>query len=214
MNRRNGTRSLLLPIAGIVVISMILTISLYWIVINVFAATAEPIEQNIPITTETTTIIQTTVTETTTVQTATETTAIIQTTVTETTTVQTEKEETTEVTTTTTEEATSEIELIESESILTRDLGLIEGPSGNETWYNLNMDGVIKIMYEAGYEEYQYWIREDGVKMFGQYVMCAADLELHPRGTLVETSLGMGIVCDTGTFTYEDPYRIDIAVTW
>lgn len=218
MNKRNGTRSLLLPITGIVVISMILTISLYWIVIKVFEATAEPIEQNIP---TTTTVRNSTTTETTTViqTTSMETTTIIQTTSTETTTVQTtvqtttEEATTTDVTTTTTEEVTSEIEIIESEPILTRDLGLIEGPSGNETWYNLNMDGVIQIMYEAGYE-YQYWIREDGVKMFGQYIMCAADLELHPRGTLVETSLGMGIVCDTGTFTYEDPHRIDIAVTW
>lgn len=203
--RRNCTRSLFFAIIGIATISVILLISLYWL----FVATAKPIEQNIPIT-------HTAVTTETTVQTTTTTTAIIQTTTT--TTVQTTIEEVTstilvttaEVTTTTTED---EIAFIE-EPILTKELGLIEGPSGNETWYNLNMDGVLQIMYEGGYTEYEYWIREDGVKMFGQYIMCAADLELHPRGTIVETSLGMAMVCDTGTFVSEDPYRIDIAVTW
>jgi 3D (Asp-Asp-Asp) domain-containing protein len=44
--------------------------------------------------------------------------------------------------------------------------------------------------------------------------MIAADLSIRPRGSLVPTSLGMGIVCDTGTFIYTNPTQIDIAVAW
>ena len=78
------------------------------------------------------------------------------------------------------------------------------------------MGGVIKIMRDVGYseEEYPYWIRDDGVKMFGPYVMCAANLELRPRGTIIETSLGTAIVCDTGNFAKKDPTQLDIAVDW
>ena len=91
--------------------------------------------------------------------------------------------------------------------------GSIIGPSGKETYYNLPMQGVINIMRAAGFN-YEYWIRSDGVKMYGDYVMIAADLSIRPRGSLVPTSLGMGIVCDTGTFIYTNPTQIDIAVAW
>lgn len=91
--------------------------------------------------------------------------------------------------------------------------GLVAGPSGNETFYNLDMSGVISIMQSQGYN-YEFWIREDGVKMFGDYVMVAADLSIRPRGSLIPTSLGMGIVCDTGSFVSWDPTRLDIATTW
>ena len=50
--------------------------------------------------------------------------------------------------------------------------------------------------------------------MFGDYIMIAANLKLRPRGTLVMTSLGMGIVCDTGAFAVKNPHQIDIAVNW
>ena len=51
-----------------------------------------------------------------------------------------------------------------------------------------------------GYDEvnYPYWIRSDGVKMLGDYVMCAADFSYEPRGTITSTSLGTAIVVDTG----------------
>ena len=64
-----------------------------------------------------------------------------------------------------------------------------------------------------GYD-YEYWVRDDGVKMLGDYVMVAANLNLRPRGSLVETSLGTGIVCDTGGFAKKNPTQLDIAVTW
>lgn len=95
---------------------------------------------------------------------------------------------------------------------LTADLGIFYGPSGKETYYNLPMEGVIKIMKDAGYYM-DYAVREDGVKTYGGYVMVAADLDKYPRGTLLETSLGKGLVCDTGDFVGSDVV-IDIAVDW
>ena len=50
--------------------------------------------------------------------------------------------------------------------------------------------------------------------MFGDYVMVAANLDIRPKGTLVETSLGTGIVCDTGGFANSNMYQLDIATTW
>lgn len=96
---------------------------------------------------------------------------------------------------------------------LSKRRGTIQGPSGKETYYNLNMSGVVSIMRRMGYD-YEYWVRDDGVKMFGNYVMVAANLNIRPRGSLVQTSLGMGIVCDTGTFAKRNPTQIDIATTW
>ena len=97
--------------------------------------------------------------------------------------------------------------------VLNKTRGTITGPSGKETYYNLNMDGVVSIMRGIGNED-EYWVRDDGCKMLGDYIMVAADLDIHPRGSLVDTSLGNGIVCDTGSFTNSNPYQLDIAVTW
>lgn len=91
--------------------------------------------------------------------------------------------------------------------------GTVQGPSGKETYYNLNMSGVIQIMQNMGYN-YTYWVRDDGCKMYGDYIMCAANLSVHPRGSLVETSLGTAIVCDTGGFAYYNTTQLDIATTW
>ena len=110
-------------------------------------------------------------------------------------------------------EETAEVENKWNGQVLNQVNGRIEGPSGTETYYNLDMSGVIKIMEQEGYC-YEYSVREDGVKMYGQYVMVAADLNLRPRGTLVETSLGTGIVCDTGSFVHDNPTQLDIAVNW
>lgn len=110
------------------------------------------------------------------------------------------------------EESTAS-ELLWDGPILNSFAGIIQGPSGSETYYNLEMSGVVSIMKDLGYD-YSYWVRDDGVKMYGDYVMCAADLSIKPRGTIIETSLGKGIVCDTGGFVSIDPTRLDIAVTW
>ena len=91
--------------------------------------------------------------------------------------------------------------------------GTVNGPSGKETYYNLDMSGVIEIMRSMGNND-PYWVRKDGVKMLGAYIMCAANLDVHPRGSLVDSSLGRCIVCDTGGFAASNPNQLDIAVTW
>lgn len=96
---------------------------------------------------------------------------------------------------------------------LTKSKGVNQGPSGRETYYNLPMNGVINTMRRMGNND-KYWVRDDGVKMLGKYVMIAANLNIRPRGSLVPTSLGMGIVCDTGGFTSKNPTQIDIATSW
>lgn len=98
-------------------------------------------------------------------------------------------------------------------SVLTPSAGINYGPSGKETYYNLDMSGVISIMRGIGNND-EYWVRSDGVKMLGNYVMVAANLNVHPRGSLVETSLGTGIVCDTGGFAYGNATQLDIATSW
>lgn len=82
-----------------------------------------------------------------------------------------------------------------------------------ETYYNLNMDQVVSNAQAAGIPG-EYWVREDGVKMYGDYVIVAANLDVHPRGSTVETSLGTGIVLDTGGFADENPTQVDIATDW
>lgn len=82
-----------------------------------------------------------------------------------------------------------------------------------ETWYNLPMDGVIRIARDHGIGG-DYWVRSDGAKMLGDYIMLATNNDVYPIGTLVPTSLGMGISLDTGTFAARNPYQIDIAVSW
>lgn len=99
---------------------------------------------------------------------------------------------------------------------LSRSRGSIQGPSGKETYYNLNMNGVVSIMRRMGFSEseYPYNVRADGVKCLGPYVMVAAHLGKRPRGSKVQTSLGTGIVCDTGGFAAGNPTQIDVATAW
>lgn len=97
---------------------------------------------------------------------------------------------------------------------LTRTLGTIQGPSGKETYYDLDMYGVVQIMKRDLKLNANYWEREDGCKMYGSYIMVAADLSLRPRGTIIATSLGMAMVCDTGTFALSNNTQLDIATNW
>ena len=97
--------------------------------------------------------------------------------------------------------------------VINRSNGSVHGPSGKETYYNLPMGGVVSIMRGMGNRD-QYWIRSDGCKMLGYYIMVAANLKRHPRGSIVKCSRGYAIVCDTGTFAYSNPNQLDIAVNW
>lgn len=74
-----------------------------------------------------------------------------------------------------------------------------------ETYYNLNMSGVVANAKNMGIEG-DYWVRGDGVKMYGGYVIVAAQMD---KGTIIDTSLGTGIVLD-----YCPAGTIDIAVSW
>ena len=96
---------------------------------------------------------------------------------------------------------------------LSQSLGRVQGPQEIETYYNLPMDKVVQIMRDNGYTEadYPYYIREDGIKMLGDFIIVAADLNKYPKGTIVQTSLGQGIICDTYT---ADEDLFDIAVNW
>lgn len=96
---------------------------------------------------------------------------------------------------------------------LTRQAGTVQGPSGKETYYNLNMSGVVSRLHRLGYQG-DYWVRDDGVKMFGSYILVAASFDIRPIGTILPTSLGMGIVADTGGFARHNKYQLDIATNW
>lgn len=112
------------------------------------------------------------------------------------------------------------------------------GPSGSETWYNLNMNNVIENMEsEYGFTNLEYIVREDGVKLlsgvdpngerFDNLIMVAADVyheHANPggtfqRGEIVETSLGKGIVVDycersVDMRKQDGSVHFDIATNW
>lgn len=96
---------------------------------------------------------------------------------------------------------------------LTRSGGVNYYGEQKETYYNLNMSRVVDNARNAGVEG-EYWVREDGVKMYGDKVIVAANQDLYPYGTTVDTSLGEGIVLDTGTFANSNPTQVDIATDW
>lgn len=100
-----------------------------------------------------------------------------------------------------------------SGSKLSSSRGTVTGPNGKETYYNLNMSGVVSTMRRMGIND-AYWVRRDGCKMLGNYVMIAANLSKHPRGSIVKTSVGLAIVCDTGGFAKNNPNQVDIATNW
>ncbi len=82
-----------------------------------------------------------------------------------------------------------------------------------ETYYNLNMKRVINNAVSKGIPGI-YQERADGVKTYNNLVIVAANQRRHPYGSIVMTSLGPGIVLDTGTFAKTNPEQYDIAVTW
>lgn len=91
--------------------------------------------------------------------------------------------------------------------ILTASLGRIQYGNHTETWYDLPMDRVVANAQEAGIP-CEYWVRDDGVKMFGEWVIMAS----HPsetQGSSVEMSLGQSIALDRHTAG-----QLDIATDW
>lgn len=107
--------------------------------------------------------------------------------------------------------------MIHEGNVLNNYNGTIVNDWGNkETYYNLDMSGVVSIMRSNGYGEsqYPYWERNDGCKMLGPYIMVAANLQTYPRCSIVNTSLGKAIVADTGSFAYYNSNQFDIATNW
>lgn len=95
-------------------------------------------------------------------------------------------------------------------AVLTAGLGKVTYQGHTETWYNLNMANVVQRAQNMGIP-CELWTRDDGVKMFGPWVIVAA----HPskiRYTRVQTSLGEGIILDTHEMPDEE--LIDIATEW
>lgn len=89
--------------------------------------------------------------------------------------------------------------------VLTPSSGVCWFNNHKETYYNLDMSGVVANAKNMGIEG-DYWVRGDGVKMYGSYVIVAAQMD---KGTIIETSLGTGIVldwCQAGT--------VDLATSW
>ncbi|MBQ6320692.1 ubiquitin-like domain-containing protein [Candidatus Saccharibacteria bacterium] len=79
-----------------------------------------------------------------------------------------------------------------------------------ETYYDLPMSGVMAFCGQSSYT-----VRDDGAKVDPDgYVLVAASLSRYPRCSVVETSLGLGKVYDTGTFALANPEQFDLATDW
>ncbi len=97
--------------------------------------------------------------------------------------------------------------------VLTAKLGRIQYQGHTETYYNMKMDRIIE-RADAYFErdEDLYKVREDGVKTYDGFVIVATNWKVHPFGSFVETSRGMGIVLDH--HTAKDKNLVDIATNW
>ena len=98
-------------------------------------------------------------------------------------------------------------------AILTAKSGVLHNAETGftEKYYNLPMQKVVKKAQDMGIP-CEYWIRDDGVKMFGPWVIVAS----HPskvRYSRVQTSLGEGIILDRHTVK-NAPDLLDIATEW
>lgn len=98
-------------------------------------------------------------------------------------------------------------------SVLTAAKGINTFMGHQESWYNLKMTKVVQ-RADAYYGLSDvYAIRKDGVKTYNGFVICAGNYQVHPYGSVVDTSLGTGIILDhTGKET--DKTVIDIATNW
>lgn len=111
---------------------------------------------------------------------------------------------------------------------LTKRDGTNDGPSGKETFYNLDLANCVHTLdlHCKGKGNLSntahYFVRKDGVECYGDedpkkgaaYVLVASNNSLRPKGTIVMTSLGPGIVADACAAAKTNPKQLDIAVTW
>ena len=86
-----------------------------------------------------------------------------------------------------------------------------KGVSHRETYYDLNMRVVMQSCGQGG----RYSVRPDGAKVdAGGYIIIAANYSNYPKCSIVETSLGLGKVYDTGGFAARHPFGFDLATDW
>lgn len=86
-----------------------------------------------------------------------------------------------------------------------------KGVSHRETYYDLDMRVVMRSCGQGG----RYSVRPDGAKVDAQgYVIVAANYGNYPKCSIVETSLGLGKVYDTGGFALRHPHGFDLATDW
>ena len=84
-----------------------------------------------------------------------------------------------------------------------------------ETYSNLDMSKIYERADRNFGSHHKKWTREDGVKMYGPYVVLAVPFDVYPYGTTdIETSLGLGVALDTGAFAETNKSQIDVAVDW
>lgn len=86
------------------------------------------------------------------------------------------------------------------------------GVAHRETYYDLNMGSVIGTCGKNN----KYHVRAiDGAKVDQDgYVLIAANLFIYPRCSIVDTSMGLGKVYDTGGFAARFPHGFDLATDW
>lgn len=98
-------------------------------------------------------------------------------------------------------------------TVLTAVKGVNNFMGHTESWYNLKMTKVVQRADEYYGLSNAYAIREDGVKTYNGFAICAGNFEVHPYGSVIDTSLGTGLILDhTGKGT--DKTLIDIATNW
>jgi uncharacterized protein YabE (DUF348 family) len=86
-----------------------------------------------------------------------------------------------------------------------------KGVSHRETYYDLNMSAVMQSCGQGG----RYSVRPDGAKVDDRgYIIVAANYSSYPKCSIVETSLGLAKVYDTGGFAARFPYGFDLATDW
>ncbi len=84
------------------------------------------------------------------------------------------------------------------------------GVAHRETYYDLPMNIVINACGSV-----DYTIRYDGAKVDKDgYILVAANYRSYPKCSIVETSMGLGKVYDTGGFALRYPHGFDLATDW
>lgn len=125
----------------------------------------------------------------------------------------------TEIASVVTEEPIKQVEVVgvkTSGNPLTRSKGVNQftdskGVTHRETYYDLPMSVVMGNCGGGGY----YTVRADGAKVDKDgFIIIAAHLGNYPRCSVVETSMGLGKVYDTGGFVANHPHGFDIATDW